>query len=132
MEVNGQVEEEYVEPAIDLQIPERAQLAEILCNRPNNLSPEKLLELRIQAAKLMVTLCGKRETVRPDHIRRRVQAHADVTVKEESLGKHAEQLGGVKQISCNHPKCKEEALEFKHLNHFKNHVERVHGVRVRV
>ena len=26
--------------------------------------------------------------------------------------KHARQLGGVKQISCNHPKCKEEALEF--------------------
>ncbi|KAL2192735.1 hypothetical protein P885DRAFT_64675 [Corynascus similis CBS 632.67] len=86
MEVNGEVEEEYVEPATDLQIPERAQLAEILYNRPNNLSPAELLELRIQAAKLMVILCGKRETVRPDRIRRRVQGHADVTVREESLG----------------------------------------------
>ncbi|KAL2198361.1 hypothetical protein P885DRAFT_58932 [Corynascus similis CBS 632.67] len=70
---------------IDLQIPERAQLAEILCNRPNNLSPAELLELRIQAAKLMAILCGKRKTGMPDRIRRRVQAHAGVTVKEESL-----------------------------------------------
>ncbi len=29
----------------------------------------------------------------------------------------------------NHPKFKEEALEFKHLNHFKNHVESVHEGR---
>ncbi|KAL2192295.1 hypothetical protein P885DRAFT_48044 [Corynascus similis CBS 632.67] len=28
--------------------------------------------------------------------------------------KHAEQLDGVKQTSCNHPKCKKKALEFKH------------------
>jgi hypothetical protein len=33
--------------------------------------------------------------------------------------KHAQQLGGVKRMLCNHPKCKEEALEFKHLNHFR-------------
>lgn len=45
--------------------------------------------------------------------------------------KHAQQLDGVKQISCDHPKCKEEGLEFTHSNHFKNHVERVHGVILR-
>lgn len=45
--------------------------------------------------------------------------------------KYAQQLGGVKQISYNHPKYKEEALEFKHLNHFKNYVESVHGVKLR-
>ena len=171
IEADGQ-EEEYVEPVIDLQIAERAQLAEILCNQPDDLSSSELLELRIQAAELMVALCGKRETVKRNRIRRRVRA--DVTVKEESPGpdpfpllmdrkqcphcigdetlsheertfkycrpavmydhfdrKHAEQLGGVKQMSCNHPKCKEEALEFKHVNHFKNHVERVHGVKLR-
>ena len=176
MEADGEEEEEYVEPAVDLQIPERAQLAEILCNQPDNLSSAELLELRIQAAELMVILCGKREPARPDRIRRRARAEvqADVTVKEESprpdpfpllmdrkqcprcIGdeklsheertfkycrpavmydhfdrKHAQQLGGVKQMLCNHPKCKEEALDFKHLNHFKNHVESVHGVRLR-
>ncbi|KAK3290116.1 uncharacterized protein B0H64DRAFT_331373, partial [Chaetomium fimeti] len=45
--------------------------------------------------------------------------------------KHAQQPGGVKRMLCNHPKCKEEALEFKHLNHFKNHVESVHSVKLR-
>ncbi|EAQ91198.1 predicted protein [Chaetomium globosum CBS 148.51] len=172
METDGEEEEEYDEPAIDLQIPERAQFAEILCNQPDNLSSTELLELRIQAAELMVALCGKRETVKRNHIRRRAQTQANVTVKEspgpdpfpllmdrkqcpycidEKLSheertfkycrpavmydhfdrKHARQLSGVKQISCNHPKCK-EGLEFKHLNHYKNHVERVHDVKLRV
>ena len=175
MDADGQ-EEEYVEPAVDLQIPERAQLAEILCDQPDNLSPAELLELRIQAGELMVILCGKRETARPDRTRRRAraQAPADVAVKEESPGpdpfpllmdrkqcprcigdetlsqeertfkycrpavmfdhfdrKHARQLGSARQMSCNHPKCKEEGLEFKDLNHFKNHVQRVHGVKLR-
>ncbi|KAK4096626.1 hypothetical protein N658DRAFT_501359 [Parathielavia hyrcaniae] len=165
-------EDEYVEPAVDLQLPERAKLAQILCNQPDNLSSFGLLELRIQAAELMVVLCDKRETRKRDRIRQR--ARTEVAVKEESpepdpfpllmdrkqcplcIGdetlsfeertfkycrpavmydhfdrKHARQLGGVKQMSCHHPKCSEEALEFKHMNHFKNHVERVHGVKLR-
>jgi hypothetical protein len=172
MDEEEEEEEEYVEPIVDLQIPERAQLAEILCSQPDDLSATELLELRIQAVELMVSLCGKRETARRNYIRRRAQA--DVTVKEESPGpdpfpllmdrkqcpycigdeslsyeertfkycrpavmydhfdrKHAPQLGDMKQLLCNHPKCREEALEFKHLNHFKNHVERVHGVKLR-
>ncbi|KAJ4307316.1 hypothetical protein N0V88_000699 [Collariella sp. IMI 366227] len=38
-------EEEYVEPTIDLQIPERAQLAEILCSQPDDLSAFNLVEI---------------------------------------------------------------------------------------
>jgi hypothetical protein len=26
---------------------------------------------------------------------------------------------GMKQMACNHPKCKGNALKFEHLNHFK-------------
>ncbi|KAK4195369.1 hypothetical protein QBC40DRAFT_310712 [Triangularia verruculosa] len=44
---------------------------------------------------------------------------------------YAKQLKGANRMLCNHPKCREEELEFKHLNHFKNHVERIHGVRLR-
>ncbi|AEO61012.1 hypothetical protein MYCTH_2310784 [Thermothelomyces thermophilus ATCC 42464] len=40
-------EEEYLEPIVDLQIPERAQLAEILCSQPDDLSGIELRELRI-------------------------------------------------------------------------------------
>ena len=44
--------------------------------------------------------------------------------------KHTKQLGGAKQMSYNHSKCRGEALEFKHLNHFKNHVERIYGIKL--
>jgi hypothetical protein len=46
------------------------------------LSPAELLELRIQAAELMIALCGRRETVKRARVRRRPRA--DVTIKEES------------------------------------------------
>lgn len=46
--------------------------------------------------------------------------------------KHAKQLNSAKQIVCSHPKCLEEALEFEHLDHFKNPVESVHGVKLRI
>jgi hypothetical protein len=45
---------------------------------------------------------------------------------------HVKELRGAKQISYSHPKCNRESLEFNHLDHFKNHVERVHGVKLRV
>ncbi|KAI0531848.1 hypothetical protein GGR58DRAFT_518190 [Xylaria digitata] len=79
---DGEEEEEYVEPAIDLQIPERAQLAEILCHQPENLSNKDLFSLRIQAAELWVALCSKRETVRCRRIRQR--ARPQVLVNESS------------------------------------------------
>ena len=36
-----------------------------------------------------------------------------------------------KLIFCNHPKCREDGVKLKHLDHFKAHVERVYGVRLR-
>lgn len=75
-------EEKYLEPAIDLQIPEWAQLAEILCKQAQDLSPEKFHELRIQAAELMVSLCDRRETKKRDAVRRRPPA--EVIMEEES------------------------------------------------
>lgn len=51
----------YVEPAIDLHIPERAQLAEILYNQPADLSFIEMLEPHIQAAELRAALCDKRD-----------------------------------------------------------------------
>ena len=68
IEADGAEEEGYIEPAIDLHIPERAQLAEIICKQPDNLSSSDLLELRIQAAELMVALCGRRETAKRNRL----------------------------------------------------------------
>lgn len=171
-EARGEDAEEYAEPTINLCIPERARLADILVNQPEGLSYDKLLDLRIQAAELMTALCLKQETVKRDYIRRR--AATSIQVKEESpapdifpllmqrtqcprcIGnegqsveertfkycrpavmydhfdrEHANELKTAKHISCNHPKCKEESLRFRNLGHFKNHVEKVHGVVLR-
>lgn len=45
--------------------------------------------------------------------------------------KHAGELKTVKQILCNYPICAEQSLKFRDLAHFKNHVKRVHGIRLR-
>lgn len=162
---------EYVTPAIELHIAERAELAELLVNQPEDLGDEGLLRLHIRAAELMTTLSDRRETAK----RRRILQKAQADVKEESPGpdlfpllmertqcpryigderqsyeertftycrpavmydhfdrEHVKELRGTKQISCRHPKCSGEALEFEDLNHFKNHVESVHGVKLRV
>ncbi|KAK2777398.1 FluG domain-containing protein [Colletotrichum kahawae] len=68
-QANGEEDEEYTEPDIHLQIPERTRLAHILCHQPADCSHDKLMELWIEAIDLMVTLCDKRETVRRDRIR---------------------------------------------------------------
>jgi hypothetical protein len=171
-QANGEEEQEYVEPAVVLHIPERAELAQILRKQPEGLSSTALLALRIQAGELMSILCGKRDTVKRERIRQR--APANVMVKEESPGPdtfpllmqrtqcprcigdeslsyeertfqycrpavmydhfdraHAKHMSAVKQIVCNHPKCKGGTLKFEHLNHFKNHVDTIHGVKLR-
>jgi hypothetical protein len=38
---------------------------------------------------------------------------------------------GFETVRCRHPVCEATGLVLKHVNHFKNHVERVHGVALR-
>lgn len=45
---------------------------------------------------------------------------------------HIKELRGAKQLLYSHPKCSRDSLEFKHLDHFKNHIEKVHRVKLRV
>ncbi|KAK4228723.1 FluG domain-containing protein [Podospora fimiseda] len=110
IEANGQEEREYVELAIDLYIPER-----------------------------------KRETVKRNRIQRR--ARADVKQCPHCIGdetmsfetktfkycrpavmydhfdrKHTQQLGSKSEPDCR------GSTQSRVLNHFKNHVEKVHGV----
>ncbi|KAF5018492.1 hypothetical protein F66182_9527, partial [Fusarium sp. NRRL 66182] len=68
--VRGKEEEEYIEPEIDVYIPERARLANILCYQPDGLTDDELLERRIEAVQFMVDLCDKRETVKRHRIKR--------------------------------------------------------------
>lgn len=49
-EEHDEEEYKYLQPAIELHIPERAQLAEILCRQPDDLDGDRLYELRVEAA----------------------------------------------------------------------------------
>ncbi|KAJ2997766.1 hypothetical protein NUW58_g542 [Xylaria curta] len=79
----GEEEEEYVEPAINVSIPGRAKLAEILCQQLDNLTEDAILQQRIEVIDLMVALCDKRETVKRDRIQHR--AKACPPIKTESV-----------------------------------------------
>ncbi|KAH6876713.1 hypothetical protein B0T10DRAFT_520891 [Thelonectria olida] len=179
-QARGEEEEEYVEPEIDVSIPERARLAKLLCKQPDDWTEEEVFQQRIKAIDLMVALCGKRETVRRKHIQQK--ARTTLPIKVESPGaeyrstpnsfpllmeatqcpdcfgderlsleerkflycrptvrndhfddchlpgrERVEHRG--EPIRCEHPRCKDE--KFKHLDHFRSHVQNIHGVTLR-
>jgi hypothetical protein len=44
---------------------------------------------------------------------------------------HLKLLPADEEVNCNHPVCKSESLVFNDVNHFKNHIARVHGISLR-
>jgi len=72
-----EAEVEFVAPAIELHIPERAELAEILVNQPEDLGDEGLLQLRIRSIELMTALNNKRETAKRRRALQKVQPNID-------------------------------------------------------
>ncbi|KAK3937995.1 hypothetical protein QBC46DRAFT_365767 [Diplogelasinospora grovesii] len=136
----GEKKEDYIARAIELHISEYVELAEILINQLDGLNDEGLLQLRIHIANLIVALCLKRE------IRR---ALTNVIVKKESPELNSfllliertdkEQFYEERTFSYYQPiiiynhfnREHGEALQFKHLNHFKNHVKRIYNIRLR-
>ncbi|KAH7129645.1 hypothetical protein B0J13DRAFT_453386 [Dactylonectria estremocensis] len=181
-QARGEEEEEYTEPVIDVTIPERARLAEILYHQPDNLTGDEIIRQRVEAINLMVALCDKRETVKRDRIQQRAKACLPIKIEPlvagtESLSsldrfpllmhaaqcpdcigderlsreeraftycrptvmndhfddqhlvarERAEQRG--EKVRCEHPNCKD--LKLQHLDHFRSHVQRIHGVTLR-
>ena len=181
-QARGEVEEEYEEPTIDLAIPERARLAEILCYQPKKCTSEEIFQYRIEAIDLMVALCDKKETGNGSRTRPKGQVRQFIKQelpelettpepepdpfpllmeatqcpdcigdKQLPLGERtyrwcrptvrndhfddrhlierelAQQRG--EPIECKHPKCRN--LKLKHLDHFRAHVQLVHGFPLR-
>jgi Protein of unknown function (DUF3435) len=173
---SGQEEEEYMEPVVEHQIPQRLLLADLICTRVTNITPQDAVQRRIQTADLMQALCNCREV--PRRYRLRVILPARPVVKEESpeadpfscviplvCGKtqclfcigdesksyeerigsfcrpakmmdHVEQIhlkgkDPEARIECCHPTCKSQGLVLEHLEHFKGHVQTVHGITLR-
>lgn len=44
---------------------------------------------------------------------------------------HLESVPTGQRISCRHPICQSEGLVLQHVNHFKSHVQKVHGITLR-
>ncbi|KAH7194998.1 hypothetical protein DER44DRAFT_849720 [Fusarium oxysporum] len=63
-QVRGEEEEECIEPVVNIYIPERNRLVNLLYYQPEGLTEDQVLEQRIKAIQLMVALCDKRETVK--------------------------------------------------------------------
>lgn len=176
MQNNGEMEEEYIESVVDHQIPERTQLAELLCTKGELKYPEGPVQRRIQAAELMLTLCHRREVARRYRLQRKPPAQR--FVKEESPeetppfvfplicgrtqcifcigddsksyedrmssfcrpnkmmnhveGQHLKARDPQARIRCEHPICRSAGLVLNNVSHFKNHVETVHRITLRV
>ncbi|KAM0665678.1 hypothetical protein ACQRIU_005939 [Beauveria bassiana] len=183
-QARGEVEEEYEQPAMDLVIPERARLANILCLQPDDWTETELFQRRVEAIDLMVALCDKKETGRTSRTQRPATVEAFIkqqspgsdTLSESDLepdpfpllmeatqcpdcigdeqlsvearkfkwcrppvlndhfdGTHLARRETAAQrgetIWCGHPKCRQE--KFVHVDHFRSHVEKVHGVSLR-
>lgn len=79
---SGQVEEEYIEPVIEHEIPQRAQLADLICARATDITPQDAAKRRNESAGLMLTLRHRREI--PRRYRLRVTLPPHPLVKEET------------------------------------------------
>ncbi|KAH8755821.1 FluG domain-containing protein [Diaporthe sp. PMI_573] len=155
--------EEYNEPPIDLIIPERAKLAEILCHQPENLPAEEIHRLRLKVVELYpppddgVPLTSKIQ-LEPEvdlfpllmgptqcpgcigderqTVQERIFPYCRETKRNDHFDDHhleeierAEQHGD--PINCIHPKCRERRVYFQSVDHFRNHNDTIHGVKLR-
>ncbi|KAH7121977.1 FluG domain-containing protein [Dactylonectria estremocensis] len=80
-QARGEPDEEYIEPAIKLNIPKHAKLADLIYKQPADFTQDEMLQRRIQAINLIIALCSKRETSKRRHIRPRV---TETPIKNES------------------------------------------------
>jgi hypothetical protein len=75
-------EYEYHGSTTVLSVPERAEVANLLCNQPQDQTDTEIHEYRNRAGDVMASLCGKREMAK--HVQRRTQV-VTTHIKVESL-----------------------------------------------
>jgi Protein of unknown function (DUF3435) len=126
---SGQQEEEYIEPVVEHQIPERAQLAEVICTRVTGLTPQNIVKRRIHSAGLMLALCHRREV--PRRYRLKVALPPRPLVKEGSADLEPFPLVLAK-TQCpicigDESKSYEERMgSFCRVSKMRDHVENIH------
>jgi hypothetical protein len=163
---------EYVEPIVHHQLPERTRVQEVLCDLSRDLSPSKIISRRICAIDFIIALSSRQEQEFP-HSNHSSRASSE-SPKDQSLyedhfplvckktqciicigddrstyeyrtrtyttphkmmnhiDSHLKEVPKSQRISCTHPVCQSEGLVLQHLQHFKNHVQTVHGISLRL
>ncbi|APA11274.1 hypothetical protein sscle_07g060440 [Sclerotinia sclerotiorum 1980 UF-70] len=162
---------EYVEPVVHHQLPERTRLQEVLCDLSRDMSPSDIVSRRIRTIDLMVALSYRQEqeVQHSNHSSRessefseeqplckdpfpllckktqciicigdnrstyqyRTRTYATSHKMMNHVDSHLKEVPKFQRISCTHPVCQSEGLILKHLQHFKNHVQTVHGISLR-
>ena len=86
------LDDDVHEPNIDLDIPERAELAQLVYKQPEDLSDDELTQRRIGFGKCMVALVSKRETVRGDVVAQRTAVEVEVKDSPRSSSIHMDAI----------------------------------------
>ncbi|ELR02067.1 hypothetical protein GMDG_05228 [Pseudogymnoascus destructans 20631-21] len=143
----------YVEPVVKHQLPERAQLQEIMCDLSKDLIARNIIIRRIHAINTMVALSRRQEVQchksqlsksssgsslggspkvkeEPPSYDRRMRTFSKPDKMKDNVERHLEKRTRGK-YECCHPICKAERLLLNSIILFKNHVEMVHGIRLR-
>ena len=79
--LKGVATDEYVEPVVHHQLPERTQVQEVMCDFSEDLTTEDIVRRRIRAIDRMVALCSRREVPQP---KQRLPTIRQDPIKEES------------------------------------------------
>jgi hypothetical protein len=78
----GEAEEEYADPIVQHQIPERTELEKLICRFPKDLTRQEICERRISTVDLMTALSYKREV--PRRYQLQLKPRQEPFVKQES------------------------------------------------
>ena len=79
-QLRGETEEAYEMPAIDLALPERQRVAEILCEQSEAWTEEQYFEKEVELVDQLVALCDKKEPRRSKSTR---QVHVEPDIGQE-------------------------------------------------
>jgi hypothetical protein len=131
--LKGIATDEYVEPVVQHQLPERTQVQEVMCDFSEDLTTEDIVRRRIRAIDRMVALCSRREDPRP---KQPLPTFCQDLIKEESP--EPESLDPeLFPLVCEKTQCPicigDERLAYssrtfcyKRPSHMMDHVERAH------
>ncbi|KAF2181317.1 hypothetical protein K469DRAFT_729448 [Zopfia rhizophila CBS 207.26] len=152
-QLSGMVVDEEAEPAVQHYLEERNQLQAILCDFNMNLDIKCITDRKIRAINLIVVLASRREIRQPrssqpceDKRTQCIYCVGDETLlykdrmhtfsrvshmmdHVENVHLKHEPVGG--KFVCHHPDCKPLGNFLRDLDEFKNHVQKVHGVKLR-